>query len=234
LSRKVLVCIFFVILYQLIFSQRDAFGQMQEIYPRSFKFSGLVELTYKDYDTVTKNRYENKSGYSVFQHRYSLAVKGYIYNPKLAVFSSRLTFLYNNMFNSTASFEPDSRNINYELTAVFLPYRPVSLSTYATVTDFAVDSFSWGNPLDNRVVTYGAVLGINLRNYPTIRFEYYHQDVTPTGSQQSMGKTINNSYYLLIKGTLLKIKTQYSMSFGFNEIAVSQIKTQSKYDGSRA
>jgi hypothetical protein len=229
LSRKVLVCVFIVILYQLIFYQKEAFGQMQVTYPRSFSFSGLVELAYKDYDTEIKGRYDRKSGYSLLQQKYNLVVKGYIYHPKLAIFSSSLTFLYNNTFNSTSSFEPDSRNITYELTAIFLPYRPVSLSTYATVNDFSIDSFSWGNPLDNRTVNYGAILGINLKNYPTIRFEYYHLDVTPTGSQQNSGKTINNSYYLMIKGIWSKLKTQYSMNFGLNEINNPNAKFSNKF-----
>jgi len=202
---------------------------MQTVYPRSFSFSGIVELTYKDYNTTIKNRYDNKSGYSVFEHRYSIAAQGYIYNPKLAVFSSRLTFLYNNVFNSTSSFEPDSRNINYELSAIFLPYRPVSLSTYATVNDFKIDSFSWGNPLDNRIVNYGGVLGINFRTYPTIRLEYYHLDITPTGSQINQAGTINNSYYLTVKGTWLKMKTNYSMSLGLTDINSPNAKFQSRF-----
>jgi hypothetical protein len=229
LSRRVVVCVFFVVLYQFLFSQREAFGDMQVTYPRSFSFSGIVELTYKDYNTEIKSRYDNKSGYSVFQQKYSIAAQGYIYNPKLAVFSSRLTFLYNNVFNSTSSFEPDSRNINYELSAIFLPYRPVSLSTYATVNDFKIDSFSWGNPLDNRIVNYGAVFGVNLRNFPTIRFEYYHLDITPTGSQITQAKTINNSYYLLVKGLWLKMKTNYSMNFGLTEINNPNAKFQNRF-----
>jgi hypothetical protein len=230
LSRRVVYCVLFVLIIsnQLFFPQSKAFGQMQVEYPKRFSFSGLVELTYKDYDTEIKNRRALKSGYSVLQHKYSLAVKGYIYNPKLAVFSSRITFLYNDMFNSTSSFEPDSKNTTYELTAIFLPYRPVSLSTFATVSDFSVDSFSWGNPLNNRIVNYGGTLGINLKNFPTIRFDYYHLDVTPTGSQKNKETTTNNSYYLMIKGTWLKIMTQYSISFGLIDIHSTNANLQNK------
>lgn len=202
---------------------------MQVNYPKRFSYSGLIEIAYKDYATEIRNRYDRKSGYSVLQHRYSLAVQGYIYHPKLAIFSSRVTFMYNDMFNSTSSFEPDSRNMTYELSAVFLPYRPVSLTTYVTVNDFSVDSFSWGNPLDNRIVNYGGILGINFKNYPTIRFEYYHLDITPTGSQLNKGKTMNDSYYLIIKGTLLKLKTQYSINFGLIDINNSNAKFSNKY-----
>jgi hypothetical protein len=227
----VVLCFFCGIImgYQLLFSQREAFGQMQVTYPRSFSFSGLVELVYKDYNTEIKHRRDVKSGYSVFQQKYSLAVKGYIYHPKLAVFSSQLTFRYDNVFNSTSFFEPDSRNINYELQAIFLPYRPISLSTYATVNDFKIDSFSWGNPLDNRIVNYGAILGVNLKNYPTVRFEYYHLDIIPTGSQTNQAKSSNSSYYLSVKGLWLKIKTNYSMSLGLNDINSPTMKYQSRF-----
>ena len=203
---------------------------MQTNYPKRFSFSGLVELTYKDYDTTIRSRRSINSGYSVLQHKYTLAVKGYIYHPKLATFTSRVTFLYNDLFNSTSFIEPDSRTITYELSAVFLPYRPVSLSTYATVNEFSVDSFGYGrgNPLDNRVVNYGGTLGVNLRNYPTVRLDYYHLDVTPTGSQTNRETTTNNSYYLTVKGIWLKIKTQYVMSFGLIDVHTANTNIQNK------
>jgi hypothetical protein len=231
LSRRVLFCVFIILIIfdQLFLSQSKAYGQMQVEYPKRFSFSGLVELTYKNYNTEIKNRRDTTSGYSVLQHKYSLAAKGYIYHPKLAVFSTRVTFFYNDMFNSTSSFEPDSKNITYELNTVFLPYRPVSLTTYAIVNDFSVDSFKWGNPLDNKIINYGGTLGIYLKGYPSIRLDYYHLEVIPTGSQKSKGTSINNSYYLMIKGTWLKIKTQYSVNFGFLDIHNANTTLQSKY-----
>jgi hypothetical protein len=231
LSRKVLFRAFFVLIIcnQLFLSQSKAFGQMQDEYPKRFSFSGLVELTYKDYNTEIKNRRDVTSGYSVLQHKYSLAAKGYIYHPKLAIFSSRVTFLYNDTFNSTSAFEPDSKDMTYELKVVVLPYRPISLSAYAIVNDFSVDSFSWGNPLDNEIINYGGTLGINLKNYPTIRFDYYHLEVIPTGSQTNKETSINDSYYLMIKGTWLKIKTQYALNVSLMDIHNAQTNLQSKY-----
>lgn len=216
-NTLILLLLAFILLYELLVSAGEALGQMRISYPKQFSFSGLIELRYKDYNIETHNGHTNSSKFSVFKHLYNLGVKGYIYHPKLAVFSARITLTDEKMIKTTSALKPESRSIIYELQTIFLPYRPVSLTTYATVSDFTFQGLN-GNPYDNRITNFGTLLGINLRNLPAIRLEYYYLNVTPTGSQVYKGETTNHSYYLNVRGTSSPLRTLYSMNIGFSNI----------------
>lgn len=226
--RVILRLLAILILFELFFVHTETFAQMRLVYPKKFSISGLIELTYKDYSTETSNGHDHKSSYSVLQQRYSLALKGYIYHPKLAVFTTRVTFIDYKTLSSTSVLKPETKSLIYEMSAIFLPYRPVSLTTYAMRSAFTVGGLPT-NPYDNTIMNYGALLFINLRKLPSIRFEYYHLDVTPQGSQQNKKKTKNDSYYLNIKGTLNPIRTQYSLNFGFSNISTAIAERKTKF-----
>jgi len=206
---------------------KECSGQMTTVYPRRFSFNGVVELIYKDYAIKTKsNGKTTENSFSTFEQRYTLGVKGYIYHPKLAVFSTRVTFRDQKMIKTTSSLKPESKNLIYELQAVFLPYRPISLQTYAMVSDSTVTGLN-GNPYDSRITNYGTILGMNLRNWPLIRLEYYHLNIKPTGSQTNKEETTNNSYYLNIRGLFSKLSTQYSFHLGYLDIQTPSDEKQS-------
>jgi hypothetical protein len=99
--------------------------------------------------------------------------------------------------------------MTYEFTAKFLPYRPVSLSIYYMRSNFTYDGLNSYTPYDSTINNYGALLGINLKKFPLIRFEYNHIDIT----ENDRG-TSNDTYYLYIHGDSSKLKTQYSLSLG--------------------
>jgi len=226
--RVVFIVFALLSLSELILLQKEASGQMTTSYPRKFSFSGMIELIYKDYNIETNNGYTNKNSYSVLIQRYSLGLKGYIYHPKLVVFTTRLTFTDDKWIKSTSRLKPETRSIIYELQTVFLPYRPVSLMTYTTVSDYTSQGLN-GNPYDNRITNLGAILGINLRNLPAIRLEYYHLNITPTGSQINKKETTNDSYHLNIRGTFSSLKTQYSFSAGYTEATTPKKSTDSYF-----
>jgi len=202
---------------------------MRTTYPKRFSFNSVVELTYKDYAIETQSRGRTtESNFATFEQRYTLGVKGYIYHPKLIVFSTRLTFRDQEMIKTTSIYKPKSKNMIYELQAIFLPYRPISLQTYATVSDYTVEGLK-SNHYDSRITNYGAILGINLRNWPLIRLEYYHLNIKPTGSQQNKKETTNDSYNLTLKGTSSKLKTQYSLNLSYSDFQTPFEEKQNIY-----
>lgn len=190
---------------------------MRYVYPRRFSLEGSIDLTYKDYSTTVKYRREYKHSYSTFKQQYSLGVKGFIYHPKLLVFSTRLTFADDRTLRTTAGLKPNSQSYIYELSTVFLPYRPINLTTYTTIADYTFGGLDGDSIYDMRIINYGAILGMKLKNLPLIRFEYYHLNMEPTGRRR-IQETTNDSFYLNIRGLYSKLRTQYSFNLGYSDI----------------
>jgi hypothetical protein len=215
-----------VVFWGILSFAKDSHGQMRTAYPKRFSIDGVVELIYKDYSIETKSRGRTtESNFTTFEQRYTLGLKGYIYHPKLIVFTTRLTFRDQKMIETTSSLKPDAQSLIYELQTVFLPYRPVSLQTYTTVSDYTFKGLH-GNPYDTRITNYAAILGINLRNWPKIKLEYYHLNITPTGSQDNKEETTNNSYHLNIRGTYSKLRTQYTFTMDYMDTQAPSDKRQ--------
>jgi hypothetical protein len=190
---------------------------MRSEYPKRFSFFGVAELTYKDYTSGTNG---GKSSYSSLEQRYSIGGKGYIYHPKLAVFNAQVTFDDYKGLASTSNFNPSSRSMNYDLSVTFLPYRPVSLTTYASRTDYT--GFG-SNGLT--AMNYGGVLSANLKGLPSIKIEYSHSNVTSDLSQQ----TSSDYFYLNIRGHLKALKTQYGFDFGVSDSTSENQKWNTKF-----
>lgn len=225
--------IFFLIVIstfcELFFIHKEASGQMRVAYPRRFSVTGLIELTYKDYSTEVSDGRHGKYDYSVLQQRYSLGLKGYVYDPRLIVFSTRVTFVDERMLKSTSNFKYNSKDMIYEISAIFLPYRPISLTAYAERSDYTLKGLNGGRPYDYIINNYGALLGINLRKYPSISLEYYHLDITPTGTQINKTKTENDTYSLHIRGKLNFLRTDYGLNLGISDISSPVGHQENKY-----
>jgi hypothetical protein len=62
-------------------------------YPK-YRFTGLIEFVYRDYTTTSKNNGRSiESGWTSFEQRYRLGLKGYIYHPKLITYSASITYV---------------------------------------------------------------------------------------------------------------------------------------------
>ncbi|MBE0427439.1 MAG: hypothetical protein IBX72_12455 [Nitrospirae bacterium] len=146
-------------------------------YPKRFRFTGLIELTYRDYSIESSYYgYKSKSGWTSFEQRYKLGLKGYIYHPKLVTFSTSVTFRKEKA-DEISGNEWSTKDINYDLLASFLPTRPVSLDLFALKTDSTIEG--WGAaPYDIASNFYGARLRYASRKYPSVRLEYNHWDYT--------------------------------------------------------
>jgi hypothetical protein len=218
--KRGILFLLILIIVELFFFRIETFAQMRTVYPKRFSINGLVELKYNDYSVTTSS---HRSSYSVLTQRYSVGMKGYVYDPRLIVFSAKVTFTDIKTLKSTSPLIPESKSMAYEFTAKFLPYRPISLSTYYMRSNYTYDGLNRFDPYDTTINDYGALLGINLKNFPLIRFEYSHLDIT--GSQL---KTSNDSYYLYMHGNSSKLNTIYSLSFGITHVNSAYVNFTTK------
>lgn len=214
-KSSILCLFFFITFFELFLNHGDACANMRDEYPKRFSFFGLAELTYKDYSSGTNG---GNSNYSSLEDRYSLGVRGYIYHPKLAVFTAQVTFDDNRGLSSTSN--PASSSMDYSLFVTFLPYRPVSLTAYATRTDYTGFASNGVTAMN-----YGGVLSANLKGLPSIRVEYDHSDVTSNLGQQ----TSSDFFYLNVRGYSEKLKTQYGLNFGLSNTKGQDMNMQAKF-----
>lgn len=150
--------------------------EMMYGYPK-FRFSGLVEFTYRDYRTeYTYRGSGNENGWSSFEQRYALGVKGYVYHPKLLTYVGNISYL-----KGRADYDrggrSDAKNTNYYYAVSVLKPLPVSLDVYGSRID-ATSEISGSAPYDYVSNSYGARLYISMRKFPTATIEYDHWDYT--------------------------------------------------------
>lgn len=175
-------------------------------YPKMFRFTGLIELTYRDYSTIsTSYGRRTESGWTSFEQRYRLGLQGYIYHPKLVTFSTSVTFRKEKTeVKENPENEWEAKDINYDLSASFLSTRPVSLDVYASKTDSTVEG--WSTPNDITSNSYGATLGFIKNRFPSIRIEYNHWDYT---IERMRGwRVFDESKELVVERKLVKEKTE--------------------------
>ena len=210
-------------------------------YLKRFRFTGLVELTYRDYSLVSTYRGRKaESEWKSFGQRYRVGLKGYVYHPKLLNFSTSLTFR-KEQTDYDSGGGTDARDINYDFFVSILPTTPVSLDFYGLKTDSTIEG--WGavhyNITSN---SYGARLCFTKMNFPLIRFEYYHWDYTIERkrewlvpdmyelngkSRMIQEKTENNRFSAYINGYLKAINTHYNITSNLSDYT-SPFR---KYDG---
>ena len=142
---------------------------------KRFRFTGLVELTFRDYN-VESSYYgrSRESGSTSFEQRYTLGMRGYVYHPKFISFLTRVSFRKLDADHDDNG-EHDADDINYSFSVNVLPAGPVSLDVYGLKTDSNVEG--WGTaPYDITSTFYGARLRFSGRKYPSMRLEYNHWD----------------------------------------------------------
>jgi len=161
-------------------------------YLKKFTFTGVIQLIYRDNSTETSGTNTFKRETSTFAHRYKLEVNGYVYDPRLVLFTAGI--IYGQEFADTkfrgAAIDYNTKNISYDLSAHFLPFRPVSLRVYALKRDSATNG-SLKTSYDLHSISYGADFFFVKKGFPSIRLSYYHwESSSMTGSMIKRGRII--------------------------------------------
>ena len=203
-------------------------------YMKRFRFTGLVELTYRDYSVSSTYRgRKSESGWTSFEQRYKLGLQGYVYHPKLMNFKTSVTFRKEKADRESGG-NYDQKDINYDFSASFLATRPVSLDVYGLKTDTTIERVTT-SPYDITSNSYGARLSFSRRKYPSVMLEYNHWDYTIerqkgfrvmdedffddedeggliVEKKRVKEKTSSDRFSLKLKGYLKSINTHYNIT----------------------
>ncbi len=201
---------------------------MRTTYPKRFRLSGFIELQYLDFALETDGAgLAEEDRTSIFTQRYSLGLQGYIYDPRLAIFSTRVTY------NEDRSWREDDqvskslrRDLDYDISATFLPYRPISLDITALKTDTMVES-STVAPVAASALSYGATLKIALRNKPLIRLIYSHFE-SSSADDANGNETKGDWYNLDVRGYISAIRTRYFLVLAYADFFANGTANSSK------
>jgi hypothetical protein len=223
----------FIALSLLIHKEACAQVIMAE-YPKRFSFSGLAELTYSDYYYQFPSRGGQRAYHvSFFRQTYGLTMQGYIYHPRLAVFSA--TVSYNDERELTApSGKTNSHDIGYNIRLTLLPYRPISLDLYANDTYYTISptgSFinpEWANTQNLNYRYYGARLKINKPFLPIIILEYTHEEDDLLGLGKSAGTLKSDDITLDFRGSMRFWETTYQGLLQYEDFSSPSVRYKSK------
>lgn len=208
---------------------------MLKQYPKRFYLTGYVEIAYKDYySSFITNGKEKNFHFSYIEQNYRLGGGGYIYHPRLAVFTA--TLLYND-FRQLAAYSKDkwkSHDIGYDFSLTFLPYRPIALDIFARKIHHTLDPagvvvqadkvFHWTE------YNYGARLRISrFRRLPMIRLEYNHFYQEVIGWERASGKIESDEYTLDARGSLAFLETSYQVFAQYIDFSSPATKYKGKY-----
>ncbi|GAB4539314.1 MAG: hypothetical protein Fur0020_08230 [Thermodesulfovibrionia bacterium] len=193
---------FIIVIVFLAHSDIYALSMAYQYYPKRFQLTGLLELTYQytessggsDSDTITLKR-------SDLTQRYTFGLSGYVYDPRLLVFSSRVSYRHG-ATSTEGEGEGTMDSVNYNLSTTFLPYRPISLALYANKTDSTVD----GTYLPQFTMTslsHGASVRIKMKNLPLTSLDYTHWQYD---SELQTGVIERDAYTLRVWGNVNPIK----------------------------
>lgn|GEM_PF-1776907 len=197
----------------------------------SFRFDGLVELTYRDSTILTSyNGIRQKTGWTSFGQRYKLGGHGFIYHHKLLKYYVNVGFNSDKTKNDNETGSVNSKQITYDLGLIFFNTRPVTLDLYASRTLYAGGG---SNLTDDSVSTsYGIRLVSVKKPLPVIRMEYSHWDYHAERmggtrfydewegksiivKQKVKYETISDRFDIYANGFWKSLKTRYSFSSGF-------------------
>jgi hypothetical protein len=219
-----------LLLLSVLLGFSEAGAQMRIQYPNQFRFSGLIELTYSSFNFADVNDDDKSRGADTYRQNYGLNLEGYIYHPRLIVFTTGINYSYSirkpDYYDDKDSTFSD---IGYNARVTFLPYRPVSLQVYAQKTDYTVDS--WRYPENTRTSKiYGAKLTMRLKRLPLITFEYRHEDYELLLYTKAGNTKVKTDLYMLhFRDHIPSLNTTYAGLLQSYDYSSSRSSYSNKY-----
>jgi len=199
-----------------------AVAQMREEYPNRFRLFGVVELTYRNYYVeTTSGRYTIDRSNQTFRQYYKAGVEGFIYHPRLAIFSASISY-NDTRFHPEKGQNVTTSDIGYDILTTLLPYRPVAFDFYARKIDY---TFNYaGDPVDTSSLLYGARLRMHKRNWPSIRLEYYRWEYDLLRYKTTTEKRIEDRYILDVRGSFSLWATKYQLYVDYLSLSLPEFE----------
>lgn len=220
-QKRVALCLmsFFVI----VVSGKANASQMTTGYPKVFSLTGIAELQYRDdIQEASSKGIKFRDETVILEQRYTLGVAGYIYHPRLAVFSTEVSF---DDVSTLKGSNQDSKGLGYSFYVAILPYRPISFYIFASNRN---SNYNVSNSAtqDTSTSQYGAKLNVNTKILPIMSLEYYHSAYDAFSSRST---TDLLSYH--VRGDLKPLRTRYQLYFNLFDFSSPGLKYNSKLIG---
>ena len=184
-------------------------------YPKRFSLSGLMEISYNDYlykiPALKKN---NEYHVSFLQQTYGIRAGGFIYHPRLAVFTAGIKFRDNRQLNGVGG-KVNSQVYGTDGAVTFLPYRPVTFVVFGGYTRDSLKpvghfiNSEWAVNQNLNDLYYGARLTMLKRLWPLIRLEYEHRSSDFFNPGQGYRTITTNEVTFDIRGSFRFLNTVY-------------------------
>ena len=160
---------------------------------KSSALTGFIEFEYQKYSLEYNYNGQNSNRETtLFSQLYNLGVNGYIYHPKLAIFSANIAYRKDKLKSKEFSGDDsDSKNINYNLSVLFLPKRPLNLYVYALKDDIKTTGSELSD-YDYSMFSYGARLVSTFKKLPLIILQYDHWEYT---TERMRGTRVTDDFY---------------------------------------
>lgn len=182
IKGKLLLVLFVLVMLPSVVSAQIRWEQAQR-----YRFYGVVDFSYKNYNEEVNGVKGDEKSYGM---QYRLGLSGYIWRPRLAIFSSDVSFA---MVKQTP--KSDDRNLGFSFNAIFFPITRFPLFLSASRYTSNLD----GNLGYNNTTTstqYSANWYYSSLTHKT--FEIRHLHLINDTDYQSTGKVKNVFDYLSI------------------------------------
>lgn len=218
----------------ILFGYQSADAQMRIGYPRTFSLSGLIELSYYDYTfQMPSVNNKNKLRTSFFEQQYKITAKGFIYHPRLAVFTAGIK-LSDSRQLAYVGGKVNSQGWGYNLLLTFLPYRPFSLDVFAgyndyttkPIGDFINREFEQTQNMNDQY--YGARLKISKNPFPLTRVEYQHEEHSQSVFISNPGTVKTDQFIIDIRGNLRFWNTSYQLYLDYFDYSSPNLNYKAK------
>ncbi|MFA6054495.1 MAG: hypothetical protein WC769_03880 [Thermodesulfovibrionales bacterium] len=207
---------------------------MTVAYPKKFTLSGLIEVSYNDYlFQIPSLGKTNEYHTSFIQQTYGIGVGGFIYHPRLAVFTAAIKFRDSRQLAGVGG-KVNSQVYGGNFLLTFLPYRPVSFDIFGGYNHDTINpvgnfiNSQWAVTQNLNDIYYGARLKILKRSWPLIRLEYEHRSSDLFNPGQGYGKIATDEVTLDMRGSLRFLNTIYSGLFRYVDFSSPAVSYKSK------
>jgi hypothetical protein len=209
---------------------------MLQQYPTKFSWSGLIQLSYRDYmyaiPSGVRNNIENHT--SFIEQTYGISVGGFIYHPRLAVFNAGIRYTDYRQLASIGGGKTNSHIYGYNFMLTFLPYRPINFDVFAGRTDYTVNPIGdfinpeWEHTHNAAYSHYGATLRLAKRHLPLMRFEYHHEENESFDLKDNTGTLKSDRFTLDIRGVRQFWKTSYQLLIEYDDFSSANISYRAR------
>ena len=180
-----------------------------------------------------QQRRTNEYHTSFIQQTYGIGAGGFIYHPRLAVFTAAIKFRDSRQLAGVGG-KVNSQVYGANGQVTFLPYRPISFDIFGGYTRDTINpsgnfiNSEWAVTQNLNDLYYGARFKMQKRSWPLIRLEYEHRSSDFFNPGQGYRTVTTNEVTLDVRGSFRFLHTIYLGLFRYVDFSSPSVSYKSK------